>query len=590
MELSAARTLLGLSDGPHSSVEIESAWAAKAGAYEPQLLQANAATTARLELELTQLLAAKNALLAAQPAAVLAAAGSMSRSGGGKGTLPPLPPTVPPLPPSAPVAAAPSSGIAFVPGTVLANRYEIRGLLGQGGMGVVYAASDRLKRNEEIALKVLTPALVSNPAAKERFINEAIIATRLNHPGIVKVHAPEQHGDLIFLTMEKLEGRSLRQVLVDCRARGAQLAVSEVVRIARALCDALHYAHQLPTPIVHRDIKPENVFICADGSLRLMDFGLAQNLAGPQLTAVATTMGTMHYMAPEQSGDARNVDHRADQYAFAVTVYEMLVGRVPQGKFLEPRALRKAVPATLSAAVMRGLNTAPGRRFPDLSAFRAQLVDKESGLTRFLASENRDMVLTGAFVVVLLGGAAFMAFGRTGSSPATTAATAAPIATLTPLTNKPAKPAAGGTAQVPTGGISIVTTPPGAEVTVGARYAANSPARFTNVPVGRYPVRVMLRDYKEITFELEVTADAFASRIIDLEPRLVIGSPAEFYAETLRVMQAAEEARRQGKADVAQEKWSDALERLQLLASRDKSWQPLVVAQRIRECQANLRK
>lgn len=592
MNPETARQLLGLNNPACSAAEVETAWADRAGAYEPRLAAADATTSAQLEQELAQLLAAKSVLLAASAAPA-------SRSGGP--ALPPMTSVVrsssprpatgsvlPPLPPAAALTAPAAGSINFALGTVLAGRYEIRGLLGQGGMGVVYTACDRLKRNEEIAIKVLTPALLSNPSAKERFINEAIIATRLNHPGIVKVHSPEQHGDLIFLTMEKLEGRSLRQVLFDCQTRGAQLAVPEILRIARALSDALHYAHKLPTPIVHRDIKPENVFICQDGSLRLMDFGLAQNLAGPQLTAVATTMGTMHYMAPEQSGDARNVDHRADQYAFAVTLYEMLVGRVPQGKFQDPRSLRKGVSATLSAAVMRGLSTAPGKRFPDMAAFRTQLVEKDGGVGRWFAPENRDMIATAAFVVVLLGGAAYMAFGG-GKKPEAAASPFAPAGGGSGLTS-PVRPATGPATPVQTGGISVVTTPAGAEVTIGSQYAANSPARFTNVPVGRYPVKVLLKNYKEVTFDVEVVAGNFASKNVTLEPRLVVDSAVDFYNQTLRIMQDADDLKRAGKGTAAQDKWAEALERLKFLSAQNKTWQPLAVAQRIRECEANLRK
>lgn len=580
MNTDAARQLLGLTADRCTPAEVEAAWAARAGTYEPRLASADAATTTQLEQELAQLLAAKSQLLAARPAVsalppMSAVDRSVARRPGG---------SVPPPPPQLGATEAINS-INFAMGTLLANRYEIRGLLGQGGMGVVYTACDRLKRNEEIAVKVLTPALVSNHSAKERFINEAIIATRLNHPGIVKVHSPEQHGDLIFLTMEKLEGRSLRQVLFDCQTRGTQLAVAEILRIARALCDALHYAHKMPTPIVHRDVKPENVFICLDGSMRLMDFGLAQNLAGPQLTAVATTMGTMHYMAPEQSGDARNVDHRADQYAFAVTLYEMLVGRVPQGKFQEPRALRKGVSATLSNAVMRGLSTAPGKRFPDMAAFRTQLVEKDGGISHWLAPENRDMALTAALVVLLLGGAAYMAFG--GSSPP--AQVAPPLSSLSSGSTA-ARSGGGATTPAQTGGISVVTTPAGAEVTAGSQYAANSPARFTNVPVGRYPVKVLLRNYKEVTFEVEVVAGTFVSKNLTLEPRLVVDSPGDFYNQTLRIMQEADESKRQGKGAVAAQKWTEAHERLKFLSAQNKTWQPLVVSQRIRECEANLRK
>jgi hypothetical protein len=620
MNTETARQLLGLAENRCTPADVEAAWVARSRTMQTQLGAGDAATRTRAGQDLAQLAAAKMTLLThsqspapAAPAgsvapagaasswpstaghspSVLADLGSRSMVAAGKPSLPALPPMAAPATPAAAGAAA----MNFSPGTVLAGRYELRGKLGEGGMGVVYTAVDRLKRNEEIAIKVLSPAMVSNPAAKERFINEAIIATRLNHSGIVKVHAPEQHGDLIFLTMEKLEGHSLRQILADCQNRGVQLKLSEIVRMARALCDALNYAHKLPTPIVHRDIKPENVFICNDGSLRLMDFGLAQNLAGPQLTAVATTMGTMHYMAPEQSGDARNVDHRADQYSFAVTLYEMLTGHLPQGSFPEPRAVRKTVPAGLSAAVMRGLSTAPGKRFPDMAAFRLHLREDDPGLGlgRLLDPKNRDMLATAALVVVLLGGAAYFTFGQSKSAAPAARPPADPGLTAKPAATKPAAAGAIRGSEpranpAETGGVSVVTTPAGAQVTLGSQFVANTPARFTNVPVGKYPVRLTLKGYKDVAFELEVVAGNFAAKELTLEPRLVLDSPADFYADTLRLMRRAEDDERANQPAAAQEKWQEALERLRFLSGKDKTWQPLAIAQRIRECQAHLRK
>jgi serine/threonine protein kinase len=483
-----------------------------------------------------------------------------------------------------------AGGFSLRPGSLLSGRYEIVGQLGAGGMGVVYTAIDRLKRNEEIAIKVLSPALTANSAAKERFLNEAIIATSLNHPGIVKVHTPEQQGDLIYLTMEKLQGRSLRAVLEECRERKVQLKLAEIMRIAAALCDALHYAHTQPQPVIHRDIKPENIFICQDGSVRLMDFGLAQKSAGgPQLTAVATAMGTVDYMAPEQKTDARNVDHRADQYALAVTLYEMIAGRVPQGKFPPPREVRKGVPAPLSDAIMRALNNSPAKRFPSTAAFRAKLAEKDQWTMRLFAPENRDMLATAAFVVVLLSGGVWFAFFRTANKPAAT-----PAANRSGTgTNSAAKSTRTDTARPEpkaTGGLSVTTTPPGAEVTLGGQFAGTSPARFTNVPAGKYTMRVVLKDYAEFSEEVEIKPGDFTTRTVQLELRYKLSDPKQFFDETVRIMQQAEGYQKVQARAQALQKWREAEERLRILAQKQRSWQPLAVAQRLRECEAAIQK
>jgi serine/threonine protein kinase len=605
MTPAAAAALLGLVKLPGSAAELETAWQEALGALRKRLPPDNFATQDQHAAGLVQLSSARAMLLATLPVAgsitfpvqggkaastsmispgyspsMLADMGSTSmiRSAGG---LPAVP------------AAGDVPMVSLNPGTVLGGRYEIIAQLGAGGMGVVYTAIDRLKRNEEIAIKVLSPALTANVAAKERFLNEAIIATSLNHPGIVKVHTPEQQGDLIFITMEKLEGRSLRAVLEECLEAKVQLKLPEVLRIATALCDALIYAHSMPQPIVHRDIKPENIFICSDASVRLMDFGLAQKSSGLQLTAVATAMGTADYMAPEQRTDARSVDHRADQYAFAVTLYEMIAGHVPQGSFTEPKAVRPGIPAGLSDAIMRGLSHSPAKRFPNMQAFRAQMQSKEQWSSRLLAPENRDMLATAGLVCLLLGGGLFFLLLRHPTGPGTVASPAGTSSSgaANPRPGaKQARPPESRPEPKALGGLSVTTTPPGAEVTLGSQYVATSPARFTNVPVGRYPMRVFLKDYAEVSQEVEIVAGNFVTREVTLEPRLKITDPKDFFEETLRLMRQAagyESTRARGPALQA---WKEAQVRLKLLSVKFHGWQPLAVAQRLQECEASIQK
>src|SRR5262249_26760021 len=153
------------------------------------------------------------------------------------------------------------------------------------------------------------------------------------HPHIVRVHDLHQDAEHTFLTMELLRGRSLREE-IQRRSQAAQrFTVEEVRRIAGQLCDALQHAH---AKTVHRDVKPENVWLGEDGSVKLMDFGIARRRRPSQFTSTGLALGTAYYMAPEQLKGNKDVDHRADQFAAGVTLYELLTGDVPQGVIRPP--------------------------------------------------------------------------------------------------------------------------------------------------------------------------------------------------------------------------------------------------------------
>jgi formylglycine-generating enzyme required for sulfatase activity/serine/threonine protein kinase len=255
------------------------------------------------------------------------------------------------------------SRVVLEPGRVLAQRYEIQQRLGAGGMGAVFAAYDRSKQ-ERIAIKVILPELVSKKEARERFLQEAKVATSLGHPGIVKVFDVQSDGELMFLTMELLEGQTLRQQMEARRKAGQAYSVDEVQRIVRSLGETLAYAHG---KTVHRDVKPENVFVCADGRLVLMDFGLAKLLSASALSRSGTAMGTAYYMAPEQLTGASKVDPRADQFALGVMAYELLTGKVPTGMAQPLKKLRKDVPAGLAAAIENAMAAEAKDRHTDMT-------------------------------------------------------------------------------------------------------------------------------------------------------------------------------------------------------------------------------
>lgn len=222
-------------------------------------------------------------------------------------------------------------------GEILAERYEIIELLGHGGMGAVYRARD-LELEEEVAIKLLRPEFLSDPVSLERFKTEIRLARRISHPNVVRTHDFGETGDVQFLTMELVEGLTLRE-LIDSRER---LGVAAVLAIAGQLAEALAVAHA--QGVVHRDIKPQNLLLDDHGVLKVMDFGVACLAErSSTLTQAGAIVGTPAYMSPEQlMGEA--IDDRTDLYSVGVVLYECLSGRPP---------LDGGSPITLIAKVLR---------------------------------------------------------------------------------------------------------------------------------------------------------------------------------------------------------------------------------------------
>ncbi len=253
---------------------------------------------------------------------------------------------------------------ALQPGEVLAGRYEIKGVLGVGGMGVVYRAWDR-ELKEAVAIKtLLSEVLRTDSSALERFKQEIKLARRIAHRNVVRTYDLGEMGGLYFITMEFVEGQSLKHVIA---ARGC-LPVPVVLTIGKQLCRALQVAHE--EGVIHRDIKPQNLIVEPSGTLKVMDFGIARLATRTEgMTQAGMAIGTPEYMAPEQllGGD---VDFRADLYAAGVVLFECLTGRTPfladtpvtlVAKQLEeqppaPSALNADVPKALSDLVIRALS------------------------------------------------------------------------------------------------------------------------------------------------------------------------------------------------------------------------------------------
>ncbi|HEX8353147.1 MAG TPA: serine/threonine-protein kinase, partial [Pyrinomonadaceae bacterium] len=236
--------------------------------------------------------------------------------------------------------------MALSPNTRL-GRYEIRSLLGEGGMGEVYLARDP-KIGRDVAIKVLPAQFSADAERLARFEQEACAAGALNHPNVLAVHDAGQHDGAPFVVSELLEGETLREKL-----RGAPLSQRKAVDYASQIARGLAAAHE--RGIVHRDLKPENIFITSDGRAKILDFGLAKLTQGDGRqsqteiptwrvdTGPGAVMGTVGYMAPEQVR-GRRVDHRADIFSFGAVLYEMLTGR---------RAFRGESAADTLSAVLR---------------------------------------------------------------------------------------------------------------------------------------------------------------------------------------------------------------------------------------------
>jgi serine/threonine protein kinase len=227
--------------------------------------------------------------------------------------------------PPAPAARA-IPGAALPPGMKLPEirGFEIQSILGKGGMGIVYGARQK-SMDRFVALKVLSPELSKQRDYIDRFMNEAKSVARVSHKNIVMAYDVGESNGNYYLAMEYVEGRPLHRILKD----KGKLEERQALRIAREVCEALAYL--LDNKMIHRDIKPENIIVSSDGSPRILDLGLARSLQtqDSSLTMAGMTMGTPHYISPEQVMGQRDLDIRVDIYALGGTLYAMLTGKPP---------------------------------------------------------------------------------------------------------------------------------------------------------------------------------------------------------------------------------------------------------------------
>ncbi len=231
------------------------------------------------------------------------------------------------------------------------GEYLVRRLIGEGGMGKVYEGEERLSKRR-VALKVLHPELAKSDHARRLFLNEMQILARVEHPNIVRSLSSMEVGGEMVMVLEYLDGRTLRHVIAE---RG-RLPWAEAVAIVSSAASALAAAHSQTPPVIHRDLKPENIMVLNDGTIKVMDFGIAKVIEAMNQTNTQS-VGTLQYMSPEQI-DAHSIDHRSDLYCLGLILYELLQGQPP---FVSnsPRQLLNlqctAEPPPLAEDVRRGV-------------------------------------------------------------------------------------------------------------------------------------------------------------------------------------------------------------------------------------------
>jgi hypothetical protein len=235
---------------------------------------------------------------------------------------------------------------------------QILELIGRGGMGFVFKARQP-HLDRFVALKLLPDSLAHDPQFTERFNREGRTLARLNHPNIVSIFDFGHVGGFYYLLMEYVDGVNLRQAM-----QAGRFSPAEALTIVPKICEALQYAHE--EGILHRDIKPENILLDAKGRVKIADFGIAKIVGDDKpdvsLTATGATLGTPHYMAPEQFEKPATVDHRADIYSLGVVFYELLTGELPIGRF-SPPSQRTPLDPRVDEVVMRTLEKEREKRF-----------------------------------------------------------------------------------------------------------------------------------------------------------------------------------------------------------------------------------
>lgn len=289
-------------------------------------------------------------------------------------------------------------------GTVLRNRYQVKQIIGQGGMGSIYLAEDlrlegRLCAIKEVEYDRALPEEMLKEA-RDQFQREATVLARLDHPNLPKVSDFFSIRDRDYLVMDFVPGKDLREIMIEARQKSNFLPEESVLDWANQLASALKYLHTQEHPIVHRDIKPSNLKLTPNGLVKLVDFGLVKMLAPGEVTiTILQGQGTALYTPLEQyGGDSGHTDARSDIYAFGGTLYHLLTNQPPtnvRDRFLSPgmlpkiREINPAVSVRTERAIHWALALHPEDRPKDIDAFTKALFIEDAPVTQPYRSNHR---------------------------------------------------------------------------------------------------------------------------------------------------------------------------------------------------------
>jgi serine/threonine-protein kinase len=302
-------------------------------------------------------------------------------------------------------------------GTVLRNRYQVKNIIGQGGMGSIYLAEDlrlegRLCAVKEVEYDRALPEEMLKEA-RDQFQREATILARLDHPNLPKVSDFFSIKERDYLVMDYVPGKDLREIMMEARQQSNFIPEERVLDWANQLASALNYLHNQEHPILHRDIKPSNLKLTPNGLVKLVDFGLVKLLAPGEITiTVLQGQGTALYTPLEQyGGDSGHTDARSDIYAFGGTLYHLLTNEPPlnvRDRFLSPgsltriREINPAVSVRTERAVHWALQLHPEDRPKDMDAFIKALFVEDAPISKPYRSKTTTLNSIGSPERVLL--------------------------------------------------------------------------------------------------------------------------------------------------------------------------------------------
>lgn len=271
-------------------------------------------------------------------------------------------------------------------GTILGGRYELIEKIGEGGMAIVYKARCRIL-DRIVAVKILRDEYSKDNNFVEKFRTEALSAARISHPNIVNMYDVGQDGEVYYIVMEYIDGKTLNEIIQE----QAPLSVEKAVDIAIMICDGIHHAHE--KGIIHRDIKPHNILITEHGMVKVADFGIARAVNTGTITYGNSIVGSVRYISPEQAkGEA--VNRTTDIYSLGCVLYEMLTGLVPfdadspvavamkhiHDDLSSPRLINEEIPTEIEEIIYKAMDKDPARRFSTALEMRNALLNLHSDI------------------------------------------------------------------------------------------------------------------------------------------------------------------------------------------------------------------